>query len=287
MGVVVLLLGTSPPAEAQLLKNLGDRAKAAAGRLAGAGEAPEETPEASGAEAPGPGALPPGMAALLGGGTAIPVEPEYAFDTTIRYDIGITGRDNRTEQLVYTLLYSSSAAYSGPQVETPGGRRADQDGVMIFDSGNRAMVMLSGSGQDRQTVVVPLPMLEGMAGNPDDVPEGTAGDESGLAGGMPATESLGTRSIAGLTARGYRFRHQGSTVEAWMTDDLPPGLGSALAAARSTPLLGQLLPGQLPRGLLLQLDSRDAGRGESLSMVAREIDRNQVRRFRLADYPRQ
>jgi hypothetical protein len=190
-----------------------------------------------------------------------------------------SGKDEGTATM--KMHFNPAEQYTATQVISQDLKDAGGNAVVIFDLENEAMVMLMEAEGNKFSMAYSFKDAAAAAekaGAADDV-------------NWDETESwknwtrIGTRTIAGYSATGYRSTDGETTVEMWVTRD-PALAGAGLFGVNSG--LKQLrgrLPEEYPTGMLLEMTSKD-GKGQTSRLVTTEIDTRASVRFTMADYPR-
>ncbi len=190
-----------------------------------------------------------------------------------------SGKDEGTATM--KMHFNPSEAYTATQVISADLKEAGGNAIVIFDLENEAMVMLMEAEGTK------FSMAYGWKDAVAAAEKAGATDEVNWedAESWKNWTRIGTRTIAGYSASGYRSTDGEATVELWVSRD-PVLAGAGLFGVNSG--LKQLrgrLPEEYPSGMMLEMTSTD-GKGNVSRLVTTEIDTRASVRFTMADYPR-
>jgi hypothetical protein len=221
-------------------------------------------------------------ASMFGSMLNVETRDEYRFSIRNHMRFSTIDANGRvTDEGEFTFLIEPGATYSGTFVENS----EDQQGsvIMIFDNEYDAMVMFITSDGEKMSMAY--------GGGGGWIPEGDEQDNDAFEPGEDLPEgtefeSLGTRTIHGVTARGYRFSDDEMEMEMWIADDESQtgrNLGNRNPALqRNYPHAADMLP---TSGLPLEMTTLDKATGERFKMESVEFNRNARIRLNRSEYP--
>jgi hypothetical protein len=216
---------------------------------------------------------------MLGSMMNVETRSEYTF--SIRNQMRFTTMDANgrvTDEGEFTFLLEPGASYSGTFVENEDDKQGSV--IMVFDTEFDAMVMFISSEGEKMSMAYGGGGGGGWMASMDE-----DNDEDADFGEDMGYESLGTRTIHGITARGYRFSDEEMEMEMWIADDesLSGHLGSRNPALQKNhPQAAGMLPAS---GLPLEMTSREKSTGETFKMESVEFNRNARIRLNRSEYP--
>ena len=157
---------------------------------------------------------------------------------------------------------------------------------MILDAKNKAMVMLMASDKSKFS----------MAYGWNDAQKFATANASAAPKAPPVNwdtvkvwnsySKIGTKTIAGYSADGYRMETTNATVETWVSRDPRLSVGNMFAANSGLKQMKGRLPDDYPTGMLLQMNSTNKTTGESVSMTVTSVDTDAHVSYNMADYPK-
>jgi hypothetical protein len=97
---------------------------------------------------------------------------------------------------------------------------------------------------------------------------------------------IGSKTIAGYSADGYRIETTDGNAEIWVSHDPRLNVGSMFAANSGLKQMKGRIPDDYPQGMLLQLTGVNTKNGETVTMTVTSIDTNASVTYNMADYPK-
>jgi hypothetical protein len=246
--------------------------------------------DAAGAAGSGGGAGASGASGGRAGGRAgaglfaampdAPTEARYEFDLVISYDLELTEKGKRSaEQATMLTHFSRSAPYTGTRMTPRDARKGDGEAFIIFDAGNESMVMLMTSDEGKFSAAYGWKDAAAFA-------DAAAASSEGGADAEPVDfERIGTRSIAGYPADGYRSTTKDGTTEIWVSRDPALAAGRLFGANASMKQMRGAIPDGYPMGAVLEVNSLN-GDGDRMVMRATKVDTGARVRIEMSEYPR-
>lgn len=207
----------------------------------------------------------------------VQTESEYHFNTISIVEIVSTNADGTTGKPVEMHMhFSDSGQYTGTSFAGEDIDTGEGNMFMIYDFTNGAMVMLMESEDGK------FSFAYDWASIPEEEPV-TDIDETDF---VPSSFiSIGSRTIAGYHAEGYRIEEDGIKTDIWVTDADTFGRGYFLSAYSSTTHMSGVLPGEYPKGTILEIVSENTSNGEKVVMRTKDVKRNVSVVYKMADYP--
>jgi hypothetical protein len=225
---------------------------------------------------------------LEGGGSIVKLPADaktadrYAFSIVSTMTLSSTSKSGKQEGVATMKMHFNPAeSYTATQVISQDLKESGGTATIIFDVENEAMVMLMETEGNKFSMAYSwkeaLAAAE-KANATDDV----QWDETES---WKSWTRIGTKTIAGYSATGYRSTDGDATVEVWVTRD-PVLAGAGLFGANGgiKQLRGRL-PEEYPTGMLLEMTSKDKD-GQVSELRTTEINTRASVRFTMADYPR-
>ena len=220
-------------------------------------------------------------------GSMMNVETRDEYPFSIRNHMRFTSVDangRASDEGEVVFLIEPGALYSGTHVQSENGE--SDSVIMVFDIEYGAMVMFMTTEGERLSMAYGSGnWMEGIEFDEDDeidqdfvfgqdMPHGTE------------VESLGTRTIHGVRANGYRVTDETTEMEIWFADEEAftgrsmrgrnPGL------QRANPAAASMMPGS---GLPLEMTTLDKTNGSTFKMESVDINLNARINLNRRDYP--
>lgn len=218
-----------------------------------------------------------------------PTEARYDFDVVLTYELEKITKSGKSEDKVLMLMhFNKDGNYAGTRLMPAERKKSDGEVFAIFDVKNESMVMLMESEDGKFSIAYgwkdAVRYAEKSASQPP--PATTAGSSTSSA---PVTSTatyshIGSRTIAGVPAEGYRSETADGTMDVWVAKDASLDHSRMMGASSSMKQL-RTMPTSHPEGMLLEITATDRN-GEKSKMTATKIDRNAKVRIDMDDYPR-
>jgi Domain of unknown function (DUF4412) len=221
-----------------------------------------------------------GLPFTIGGNTK--TESSYTFNIVTTMEIVSSKQKGKS---ILTTLINTREPYMGMKIVGPDDKKSNGTAVVVLDSKNQAMVMLMSTDTSR------FSMAYGWANALKYAPPPTADTAAEQPVNWDTVKvwrsytRIGTKTIAGYEADGYRMETTDGTGEVWVSHD-PALAGSGMFGAGSE--LKQLrgrLPADYPTGMLLAMNGVDNQTGEKVSMTVTNIDTHAHTTYAMSDYP--
>jgi hypothetical protein len=244
-------------------------------------------PAAKGAPgAPGaPGATAAGGSPFSMGGNAT-TESSYSFNVVTTMEIQSSKSTNPASNAVLKMHFNTTQPYTGTLVVSADPKQQGS-AFVVLDAKNQAMVMLVASDKSKFSMAygwndaqkfVPPPSAAVPAPKPQ-----VNWDTVKV---WNSYTKIGTKTIAGYSADGYRMERPEGTVETWVSRDERLSVGNMFAANSGLKQMKGRLPADYPTGMLLQLNSVNKTTGETVTMTVTSIDTDAHVVYNMSDYPR-
>ncbi len=211
-------------------------------------------------------------------------ESQYKFDVVASMDIETWRRDGSAAgKAVIKMHFNTSEPYTGTAIIDPNAKSAEGQPFIVLDSRNESMVMFMASDKNKFSIAYDWKDAARYA----------------QANAQPAAQvnwdtvttwrnyrKIGTKTIAGFSAEGYRMESPNGVVEVWMTRDRRLGGSNLFAAGSSMKQFKGKMPSEMPQGMLLEMSSTDAGTGEKVSIKVTELNTSANVTYAMSDYPK-
>jgi hypothetical protein len=212
----------------------------------------------------------------------VATEPAYAFSVVATYEFSGTERGAAQPAMRMAMHFNETQPFFASRVfNISDGKRSSgddiQDVTMIFDGKNAAMVTLLNGADGKLSMAYSWKDAAQYASDTSETetPSTTA-----------TMERIGTRTILGYNATGYRMVDGDVTTDVWMTTDLDLRFDRMMRASSSVKQTRSAVPAVAPDGMLLESVTRSARDNTEFTMRAVAIDTKANVTFTMAEYPR-
>lgn len=244
----------------------------------------EATPGAGGGSGSAGGA---GGGAGSGGASRLPfsigtnakTEAVYTFNVVVATELDATDRSGKGGKAAITMHFNTNEAYTGTKIESADGKQPEGAPFIVLDAKNQAMVMMM-SGDKKFSIAYDWK------------------DAARYAQSAPAEQvnwdtvttwrnyrKIGTKTIAGFTADGYRTESPDGNAEVWVSRDRRLGDGRLFSANSGLKQMKGSMPAEFPHGMVLEMSSERAN-GDKVTMRVTRVDTNARVSYSMTDYPK-
>jgi hypothetical protein len=234
-----------------------------------------DSASAGGASGKGGGGLPFSL------GTNAKTEDRYTFNVVTTMEI-VSSKS--ADKAVLTMHFNSSEPYTGTAISSGDRKTSDGSAFIILDAKNQSMVMLMASDKSKFSMAYDwkeaLTYAKSVAGTPK---EQVNWDTVKV---WRNWSRIGSKTIAGFSAEGYRSTSPEASIELWVTRDGKLSVGNMFAANSGLKQMKGRLPADYPQGMLLEMTSVNSSTGEKVTMTVTNIDTNAHVTYAMADYPK-
>lgn len=221
-------------------------------------------------------------------GSDVKTEDRYVFDIVTTYEMESFEPDGSSEgKALITSYHSKSGEYTGTKISDPE-KKAEGEAIIIFDVKNQAMLMLLSSDDGKFRMGYDWSQAEQYAAQA--AASAPPSKQEVQAAAADAEEmwhefkKIGSRSIAGIDADGYRSETADGVSEVWVSHDKSIGGGGLFGANSSMKQMRGRVPEEYPTGMLLEVNGKDKD-GSRFVMRATDINRNARTTIEMSDYP--
>jgi hypothetical protein len=186
------------------------------------------------------------------------------------------------------MLLNSDGKYSGTRLVPEDTKKGDGDLFAIFDLKNESMVMLITADKKKMSMAYGWKNAKHYG---DGLTEPATGSDPATTVASPTARpmtftSLGTRTIAGYSAEGYKGENEDGDAEVWVTRDADLPSGHLMGTSASIRQMRGVLPGSYPTGTLLEVISTDRKSGDKGRMTIKSVNSTSKTRIDMSEYPR-
>ncbi len=224
-----------------------------------------------------------GSAFSMGGGAT--TESSYNFNVVTTMEITSSKSTSADGKAVLKMHFNTNEPYTGTLIVSNDPKQ-EGSAFVVLDAKNKAMVMLMTSDKSKFS----------MAYGWNDAQKFATANASAAPKAPPVNwdtvkvwnsyTKIGTKTIAGYSADGYRMETANGTVETWVSRDPRLSIGNMFAANSGLKQMKGRLPDDYPTGMLLQMNSASKTTGETVSMTVTNIDTDAHVSYNMAEYPR-
>ena len=217
-------------------------------------------------------------------GSNAKTEDRYTFDVVTTMVIESTKKGGASDgNAVMKLHFNTNQPYTGTSMSSTDSKKLDGTVFIIFDAKNQAMVMLMASEKSKSSITYDWKEALKYAQSAKTPKEQVNWD---TVQAWKSYKKIGTKTIAGHAAEGYRAELPESTVEIWVTRDRGLAFGNMFGANSSIKQMRGRLPADYPQGMLLEMSSVNSKTGDKVNMRVTDISTNANVTYSMADYPK-
>ena len=213
-------------------------------------------------------------------GSNAKTESSYTF--TVVTTMEIESSKSRGKSVI-KMHFNPNEAYTGTAMETADGKKSDGNAFIVLDAKNQAMVMLMASDKSKFSIAYDWKEAQKYA-QAHATPKDQVNWDTVKT--WRSYSKIGTKTIAGYTADGYKTESPDANVEIWVSRDKKLAVGSMFAASSSMKQMKGRLPEDYPQGLMLEMTSTNNKSGEKVTMRVTNIDTNAHVTYAMSDYPK-
>jgi hypothetical protein len=218
-----------------------------------------------------------GMPFALGGNAK--TEDAYTFNVVSTMEIESS---KNKDKAVLKMHFNTNEPYTGTSIVSADPKKQQGSAFVVLDAKNQAMVMMMASEKSKFSIAYDWKEAAKYA-QPAARSEQVNWDTVKV---WKSYSKIGTKTIAGFSADGYRAESTEGTVELWISHDQRLSVGNMFAANSGLKQMKGRLPDDFPQGMLLQMVSRNKNSGEQVTMTVTNIDTNAHVTYAMADYPK-
>jgi hypothetical protein len=225
-----------------------------------------------------------GRAAPFSLGGNAKTESQYKFDIVTSMEIETWRRDGASAgKALLKMHFNTAQPYTGTAIIDPNGKAPEGQPFIVLDAKNESMVMFMASDKNKFSIAYDWKDAQRVA-------QANAQQAAPVNWDTVTVwrnyRKIGTKTIAGFSAEGYRSESPDGTAEVWISRDKRLGAGDMFAAGSSMKQLKGKMPNEMPYGMLLEMSSSNAGTGEKVSMKVTEINTSANVTYAMSDYPK-
>jgi hypothetical protein len=211
-------------------------------------------------------------------------EDRYTFDVVTTMEVEAWKRDGKsTGKALMKMHFNPNAAYSGTSIESADGKKMDGSTFIILDAKNQAMVMLMAKDKEKFSIAYDWKEAMKYAEQQQQRQEPVNWDTVTV---WRNYRKIGTRTIAGFSANGYRAEGAEGSAEIWVSSDRRLGNGAMFGASGSMKQFKGKMPADMPTGMLLEMTSTNANSGEKVTMKVTDVKTGANVVYAMSDYPK-
>ena len=229
----------------------------------------------------GPGAA--GSPFSLGGNAK--TEDSYTFNVVTTMEIESSKSTKSDGKAVLMMHFNTNEPYTGTSIVSTDPKQQGS-AFIILDAKNQAMVMLMASEKSKFSIAYGWKDAQKFAPPPASAPKEQAQVNWDTVKVWRNYSKIGTKTIAGYSADGYRLDGSDGTVDIWVSRDPQLSVGNMFAANSGMKQMKGRLPAEYPQGMLLQMTSMNNKSGEKVTMTVTKIDTNAHVTYAMSDYPK-
>ena len=212
-------------------------------------------------------------------------EESYTFNVVTTMEIESFKNAGRSDgKAVLMMHFNTNEAYTGTSITSADTKKQEGTAFVILDAKNQAMVMLMSSEKSKFSIAYDWKEAQKYTSASTTVPKDQVNWDTVKV--WRSYSKIGTKTIAGYSADGYRLDGPDGTVDIWVSRDPQLSVGNMFAANSGMKQMKGRLPEDYPQGMLLQMTSVNNKTAEKVTMTVTNIDTNAHVTYAMADYPK-
>jgi len=218
-----------------------------------------------------------GMPFAIGGNAK--TEDAYTFNVVSTMEIESS---KNTDKAILKMHFNTEQPYTGTSIVSADPKKAQQgNAFIVLDAKNQAMVMMMAGDKKKFSIAYDWKDATKYAQQAprEQVKWDTVKTWHNYS-------KIGTKTIAGFSADGYKLDSQDGNVEMWISHDDRLSVGNMFAANSGLKQMQGRLPADYPQGMLLQMVSMNRNSGEKVTMTVTSIDTNAHVTYAMSEYPK-
>lgn len=218
-------------------------------------------------------------------GSNAKTESSYTFNVVTTIEVESSKRGGKSDsKSVLMMHFNTNEPYTGTSIVSADGKKPEGTAFVVLDAKNQAMVMLMASEKSKFSIAYGWKEAQKYAQSFDNAPKDQVNWDTVKV--WRNYSRIGTRTIAGYAADGYRTASPEATVEIWVSRDRKLGVGNMFAASSGLKQMKGRLPADYPQGMMLEMTSVNNNSGERVTMKVTNIDTNAHVTYAMSDYPK-
>jgi hypothetical protein len=218
-------------------------------------------------------------------GSNAKTEDSYTFNVVTTMEIESSKNTGKSDgKAVLMMHFNTNEAYTGTSITSADTKKQEGTAFVILDAKNQAMVMLMSSEKSKFSIAYDWKEAQKYTSASTTVPKDQVNWDTVKV--WRSYSKIGTKTIAGYSADGYRSESPDATIEMWVSHDRALSVGNMFAANSGMKQMKGRLPEDYPQGMLLQMTSVNNKTAEKVTMTVTNIDTNAHVTYAMADYPK-
>lgn len=218
-------------------------------------------------------------------GSNAKTEDSYTFNVVTTMEIESSKNTGKSDgKAVLMMHFNTNEAYTGTSITSADTKKQEGTAFVILDAKNQAMVMLMSSEKSKFSIAYDWKEAQKYTSASTTVPKDQVNWDTVKV--WRSYSKIGTKTIAGYAADGYRSESPDATIEMWVSHDRALSVGNMFAANSGMKQMKGRLPEDYPQGMLLQMTSVNNKTAEKVTMTVTNIDTNAHVTYAMADYPK-
>jgi hypothetical protein len=192
------------------------------------------------------------------------------------------------DKAILKMHFNTEQPYTGTSIVSADPKKAQQgNAFIVLDAKNQAMVMMMANDKKKFSIAYDWKDATKFAQSAQSAQSAPKQEVNWDTVKVWRNYSkIGTKTIAGFSADGYKLDSQEGNVEMWISHDQRLSVGNMFAANSGLKQMQGRLPADYPQGMLLQMVSTSKNSGEKVTMTVTSIDTNAHVTYAMADYPK-
>lgn len=216
---------------------------------------------------------------MMGMGANIPTENAYNFSSSIKMEMeSFDAEGNSGGKTFYESFINPHEKTYAMKFTSDDESSRNSEGLMIFDYKNKAMIILSSENGEKSGMVTPIAVDET---DFEEMEKTDAAYDEEMEKYTNLKKTGNTKKILGYNCDEYVYQDEQGKISYWFSDDVDifnSGLFGGIEG------LSMFFAGQMPKGMMLQMESENFTNKEKSTINVKEINENTNKNISLEGY---
>lgn len=216
---------------------------------------------------------------MMGMGGDIATEDVYNFSSSIKMEMENFEKNGESGgKVLYESYINPNEKTYAMKFTSNEAEHQDSEGLMVFDYKNKAMIILSTENGEKTGMVTPINIDDSSF---DEAMENESAYNEEMEKYSHLKKSGRTKNILGYSCDEYVYEDEQGKISYWFTNEVDI-FNSRLFGGIER--LSMFFAGQMPSGMMMQMESHDFSSNEKFMLNVKEINENQSKSISLEGY---
>lgn len=209
---------------------------------------------------------------MMGMGAEIPTKDNYSFSSNIKMEMKSFDANGESDGPVYyeSFFNPNQKTYA---MKFTSENEQSSEGMMIFDYENKAMIIINNENGNKSGMVTSIDVDATVEEDLDEV------EDSDAFAHLKKTGA--SKKVLGYKCDEYQYKNEEGKVSYWFTKDIDFFDSNLWGGFEQ---LAMFFTGQMPNGMLMEMESENFTTNEKFNLLVKEINKNVSKNIDLKDY---